>query len=127
VFEQAPRTIGVMPAAPDDWRRRFCSELDLPPGAILVLKRYRAPSERWDHEHCLFCWAKFMDPDLSEASRQFIEANPDVLTEGYTLSEEPELDDWVCPQCVEDFAEEYQLRIVDGRGEDPSGAEGVGR
>ena len=47
----------TVPAAPDDWRRQG-QERDLPPGTMLVLERYRAPSETWEHD--------------------------DVLTEGYT-------------------------------------------
>jgi hypothetical protein len=48
----------------DDWRLR--GQERYLRGAVLVWKRYRARSESWDHDHCSFCWATFMDPDLSE-------------------------------------------------------------
>ena len=57
-------------------------------GAALVWKRYRAPGETWEHDHCEFCSVKFMDPDFSEAHRRQIEEHHDVLTEGYTTTSE---------------------------------------
>jgi hypothetical protein len=59
-------------------------------GAALVWKPYHAWSETWEHDHCSFCWAKFMDPNFSDAARQLIEENPEVLTEGYTTTAEHE-------------------------------------
>ena len=47
----------------------------------------------------MFCWAKFMDPDFSDAHRQHIAEHPDVLTEGYTTtaSHEQGADyHWIC-------------------------------
>ena len=96
-----------------DWRltgqERYLS------GAVWVRKRYRAPSERWEHDHCAFCWAKFMDPDFSPEHRKFIEQQPDVLSEGYaTTAEHPHGADyhWVCPTCFSDFAERLGWRVV---------------
>jgi hypothetical protein len=73
-------------ATPDDWRR-MGQERDLPPGTLLVFKSYRARSATREHEHCVFCFTKFMDPEFSEAHRRFIEEHNDVLTEGYTTTE----------------------------------------
>jgi hypothetical protein len=104
-----------VPAA-DDWRRRG-QENDLPPGTALVLKRYLARGETWEHEHCIFCWAKFMDPEFSDSHRRFIDEHPDVLVEGYTTTDDHECGaawHWVCPQCFEDFAEEFGWQRVDG-------------
>jgi hypothetical protein len=95
----------------------MCQERDLPPGTTLVFKRYQARSEAWEHEHCRFCFTTFMDPDFSEAHRRFIEEHEEVLTEGYTTTEEHERGGdghWVCSQCVADFAQEFGLR-VEGR------------
>lgn len=92
-------------------------ERDLPPGTALVFKRYRARSESWEHEHCLFCSTKFMDPDFSEAHRSFIEEHEEVLTEGYTTTDKHEQGadwHWVCPQCVEDFSSEFRLHVEGG-------------
>jgi hypothetical protein len=89
-------------------------ERDLPPGTSLTLRRYRARSETWEHEHCLFCWAKFMDADFSEADRRFIAEHAEVLTEGYTTTAEHERGaayHWVCSPCFEDFAVEFELRL----------------
>lgn len=55
----------------------------------------------WDHDHCEFCWAKFMDRDDVE----------DVLREGYTTADEYW---WVCAVCANDFAARLQLTLVDG-------------
>lgn len=46
----------------DDWRLKgndWLVHLEL------TRKPYTQWSEEWDHDHCLFCWAKFMDPDSS--------------------------------------------------------------
>ena len=44
-------------------------------GVVLVKRRYRSHSQNpdRDHDHCEFCWAKFM-----------VEGNPDSLHEGYS-------------------------------------------
>jgi hypothetical protein len=89
----------------------------LPPATELTLRRYRAQSKTWEHEHCPFCFTKFMDPDFSEEHRRFIEEHPDVLTEGYTTSTEHVRGagwHWICPRCVEDFADEFGWQIVEG-------------
>lgn len=59
-------------------------------GAALIWKPYRARSETWEHDHCDFCWAKFMDPATSEAHRTFVKEHPEVLTEGYATTAEHE-------------------------------------
>jgi hypothetical protein len=105
------------PVAPDepadDWRlmgqERYLS------GAQWVRKRYRAYSEAWEHDHCAFCQAKFMDPDFSPEHRRFIEQHPEVLTEGYaTTAEHPNGADyyWVCARCFGDFAGRFGWRVV---------------
>ena len=54
----------------------------------MARKRYRVYSETWEHDHCEFCTAKFMDADFSPEHRTFIEGHPEVLTEGYTTTAE---------------------------------------
>lgn len=97
----------------DDWRlggqERYLQ------GAALVWKRYRARNETWDHDHCEFCWAKFMDPDLSEAHRRWVADNADILVEGYTTTAEHEHGadyHWICKRCFDDFAERFQWRVL---------------
>ena len=84
--------------------------------AALTWRRYRARSETWEHDHCAFCWAKFMDPEFSEAHRQHIAEHPDVFTEGYTTIAEHEQGaeyHWICKPCFDDFVDRFQWRIVE--------------
>jgi hypothetical protein len=88
----------------------------LPAGTALVLKRYRVYSDSWEHDHCAFCTAKFMDANFSEAHRHFAEEHPEVLAEGYTTTDEHSQGaeyHWVCPRCFEDFAEEFHWRLIE--------------
>jgi hypothetical protein len=94
-----------------DWRlsgqERFLQ------GAELVRKPYRAFSETWEHDHCAFCWATFMDPAFSEKHRKYVEEHPEVLTEGYaTTADHPRGADyhWICPDCFADFADRFGWR-----------------
>ena len=102
----------------DDWR--LTGQEKYLHGAKLVRKAYHAQSATSEHEHCEFCWAKFMDPAFSEEHREFIVANPDVLTEGFAVqgrSPGGGLDDdfwWVCPGCVADMTERFEWTVVDG-------------
>ena len=85
-----------------------------PAEAILVRKQYQARSETWEHEHCEFCGAKFMDPDFSEEHRKFIDENPEVLREGYTTTDShPRGADyyWVCEPCFEDFKKRFSWQV----------------
>jgi hypothetical protein len=68
-------------------------------GATLRWKRYTPPSEEWDHDHCVFCWAKFMDVD-----------RPNILREGYATEDNCY---WICEQCFGDFKEMFQWRLAD--------------
>ena len=82
-----------------DWRLTF-QERFLK-GVTLAHRRYRryAANPNWDHDHCAFCWAKFM-----------IEDHPDVLHQGYAT-----LDDyhWICETCFEDFKEKFGWVVVE--------------
>ena len=97
-----------MPAADDDWRLGGQEFLQ---GAALRWGPWRRPSTNpdWDHDHCTFCWATFM-----EAGDPFAEAA--TLTEGYTTtSEHPQGDGyhWVCARCFADFAERFEWRVIE--------------
>lgn len=62
-------------------------------------------SERWDHEHCAFCWDKFY-------------LHPECLQEGYCTRPQNAPDaDWICPECYEDFKEMFGWTLKKG-GED---------
>lgn len=81
--------------ADDDWRvhgqERYMMDL------VFHWETYRKPSAEWDHDHCDFCWAKFMEEDY-----------PDVLHEGYTAEDGLR---WVCKQCFDDFKERFRFRV----------------
>jgi hypothetical protein len=85
-------------------------------GATLVKKPYRAWSEAWEHDHCAFCWAKFVDPDSSEARRA--REDSQVLTEGYAaLGAGPNGEDdyhWVCERCFNDFYSRFGWHVQGG-------------
>ena len=57
-----------------DWRltgqERFLK------GKTFVKKRYTAPSPNWDHDHCAFCWTKFMENEV-----------PGTFQEGYATED----------------------------------------
>lgn len=89
---------------PDHWGQHRQAEI-FPPGTTLELRRYRAPSPEWGHEHCIFCWAKLVDPELSDEYRQLVERDPEILTSGYTAGD---TDQWVCPSCFEEFAARFE-------------------
>jgi hypothetical protein len=97
----------------DDWR--LVGQERYLKGATLTWRRYRAPSDTWEHDHCQFCWAKFMDPDFSDAHRRQVEEHPEVLTEGYatpTAHDGPAGYLWVCKSCFDDFAERFEWRVA---------------
>lgn len=83
----------------NDWRLR--GQEDYLKGATLTRRRYRRHSTNpsSDHDHCDFCWAKFMVEDL-----------PDVLHEGYSTEDEYY---WVCPACYQDFKGAFGWLVVD--------------
>lgn len=75
----------------DDWRRQ--GQEKYLKGIELTRKKYTKYRDGWDHDHCEFCGAKFMES-----------GGPDILTEGYASEDNYR---WVCKQCFEDFREEF--------------------
>lgn len=72
---------------------------------LLYRMGFQPLSEKWDHEHCVFCWAKFY-------------LHPDCLQEGYCT--EPVYSggaDWICPDCNQDFKEMFGWTAVEQRQE----------
>jgi hypothetical protein len=84
-------------SAEDDWRlqgqERYLA------GKRLHWSKWTAPASNpsWDHDHCEFCWRKFMDSD-----------DPDVCREGYTTEDRYR---WICAQCFNDFRERFGWRL----------------
>lgn len=85
-----PRQGAHMPVAPDDWRLAVAT--DYFEGSTWTFKPYRMPSPDWDHDHCRFCFARFMEP-----------GTPNVLHAGYANADE----NWLCPECFADFREMF--------------------
>jgi len=84
-----------------DWRLQGQEAYLL--GAALRRRRYAPPRADWDHDHCEFCSAKFMDADL-----------PDALREGYATSDGYR---WICDRCFEDFRARFgwSLDVTDSK------------
>ncbi len=89
-------------AADTDWRlqgqERYLK------GAVVVYRKYRRPSESWDHDHCEFCLSKFTEES----------SDPNVQTEGYATRDD---DRWICSKCFTDFKERFALITCDTTGD----------
>ncbi|MGH2869811.1 MAG: hypothetical protein ACRDNK_19870 [Solirubrobacteraceae bacterium] len=98
-----------MPVPPDDWRRTS-------PGAANAThfrwREYAAPAPTWDHDHCLFCWAKFVPP--SRAGEDWLSDDThEIHFEGYaTVEPSGSGFEWVCGRCFDDFASELEFVVV---------------
>jgi hypothetical protein len=81
-----------------DWRlngqEKFLS------GVSLIHRLYRRYPKNpdWDHDHCQFCFAKFMVEDL-----------PDVLHVGYSTEDEYR---WICESCFAEFKDRFRWTVV---------------
>jgi hypothetical protein len=78
--------------AQEDWR--LTNQERYLQGVALYRRRYVKPRPEWDHDHCSFCWAKFMEED-----------RPGVLHEGYVTENNYH---WICEKCFNDFAERFK-------------------
>jgi hypothetical protein len=85
-----------MAATEDDWRLQ--GQEGYLKGVTLHWSRWTIPKPDWDHDHCEFCWAKFMEDDRL----------PDVIHHGYTT---PDRYHWICEQCFEDFKDRFEWRV----------------
>ena len=103
-----------MRAESDDWRR---SSPGAPRGTRFRWREYTAPKPGWDHDHCLFCWAKFLP--WSEEDKEWLVADRHTIHfEGYaTVEASGSGFDWVCRPCFDDFAEELAFVVEDGSNE----------
>jgi len=81
----------------NDWRLTNQEKYLL--NARLQKKAYVQPTLTWDHDHCEFCWAKFMEG-----------THNDVLHEGYCTENEK---CWICEQCYQDFKDTFNFRVED--------------
>ena len=95
----------------DDWRLLRGQDEYLH-GATVVRKAFRAR----EHDHCEFCWAKFVDPAFSEWHARVAREDPRVVTEGYAaLGTGPAGQDdyhWICDACFADFRARFEWRVA---------------
>lgn len=86
----------------DDWRLvagPVCGREEALRHIGLYYIPFQPLSARWDHEHCVFCWAKFY-------------LHPECLQAGYcTAPENTPGADWICPECYEDFKEMFDWHL----------------
>lgn len=83
-----------------DWRLENAAFLR---GATFARRRWRAPRQDWDHDHCAACWAK-----LAEFG------GPEVHREGYATTADHEQGEayyWICPPCFLDLQEKLQWQL----------------
>ena len=80
----------------NDWR--LTNQERYLKGVTLAWQSYAPASPENDHDHCEFCFAKFMQQDY-----------PDTLHEGYST---PDRYRWVCEPCFDDFADLFQWKVV---------------
>jgi hypothetical protein len=66
-------------------------------GVALRWRKYQPANPSNDHDHCEFCYSKFMVQNL-----------PDVLHEGYATEDSYR---WICKPCFEDFKELFQWQV----------------
>jgi hypothetical protein len=86
-----------LPPQEEDWRlqgqERYLQ------GVTLYRRQWIQPRPEWHHDHCAFCWAKFMEAD-----------HPDTLHEGNATADNYY---WICDTCFNDFRERFGWRIGD--------------
>lgn len=80
----------------NDWR--LSNQLNYLQGITLTYRPYAPASATNDHDHCEFCFAKF----ISGGSDQGLNA-------GYSSIDAYR---WICEECYEDFADLFEWRLV---------------
>ncbi|GIK48342.1 MAG: hypothetical protein BroJett013_10390 [Alphaproteobacteria bacterium] len=85
-----------------DWRLEHLETQPYLVGMAFRRAKYRPYRPGWDHDHCVACWAKFVEYDDP--------AEP-IQHEGYATTEEfvrgAEYD-WVCLTCFADFKDQMK-------------------
>lgn len=79
-----------------DWR--LTNQEEYLKRVALVWRPYSPASPDNDHDHCEFCFAKFI-MDGGE---------PDALREGYAT---PDKSRWVCKTCFNDFRDFFEWHV----------------
>ncbi len=80
----------------DNWRLQ--GQESYLKGVTLKFITYSKYREGWDHDHCEFCQAKFMES-----------THPDTRYEGYSTEDNYH---WICSQCFNDFKDMFEWNVV---------------
>ena len=103
-----------MVPAPDDWRRM--RQEDYLTGLAFTLTDYKVYSANWDHDHCEFCFKKFLDPSYADWMRDALaKPSDDHAGSGYAnvaAGDTPSARYWVCRECFDDFRPEFGWELV---------------
>ena len=75
---------------------RLTNQEDYLMNVKLWFKQYKKHSERWEHEHCEFCWATFCE-------------QPECLHHGHCTEDEKH---WICEKCFNDFKDMFKWQVV---------------
>lgn len=78
-------------------------------GVELIWSGYRARSPEWEHDHCTFCWMKFVDPETGPEQRELVESG-EALEAGFTTTgayRKGARYEWICRNCFDDFRDEF--------------------
>jgi hypothetical protein len=90
----------------DDWR--LMGQGKYLTSATLVWKSYQEWSPTWEHDHCEFCFAKFVNRDDV----------PDTLRQGYAAQGTgPHRQNdyhWICANCARDFTQRFGWTVLGG-------------
>ena len=77
----------------DDWRLNGLETYMQ--GVPLVYQPWKPADPRNDHDHCVFCWAKFAK-------------YAGCLHEGYATEDR---EYWLCNECFHDFKERFKWKV----------------
>jgi hypothetical protein len=98
-----------------EWIEYKLTQLERLKGSTFRLRRYEAPTEDWDHDHCVGCWVTFAEFDGSDVQYEGYfttvpaQQSPEPQITGLACIQEPTLGGlafrWVCLQCFEQFRE----------------------
>lgn len=77
----------------NDWR--LLNQQEYLMKAKLNKSEYKKQSDKWDHDHCAFCWDKFSE-------------NKEDLTQGYCTADQKY---WICEECFNDFKEMFGFEL----------------
>ena len=72
-----------------DWR--LTNQSNYLSGVKLIYCKYEVVDKNWDHDHCDFCWEKFVEGIY-----------------GYTTLDKYH---WICENCYNDFKERFNWEL----------------